>query len=142
MYLRRDLHAGTEGVLDAVDDELLCFEVDQCAIGVGLTVGGFGAGWGGCACALLVRVGGVCAEVGDFALHHAVFLKLVGGEFDFGGLSLVDEADILIGYPHFGSEDLVFGYERHEDGAGADDGADGVGGDVFDDAVLRGFEFE
>ena len=141
MYLRRDLHAGAQGVLDAVDDELLCFEVDQCAVGVGLAVGGFGAGWGRCACALLVGIGGVGTEVGDFALHHAVFLELVRGEFDFGGLALVDEADILIGHPHFGSEYLVLGHEGHEDGAGADDGADGVGGDVFDDAVLRGFEF-
>jgi len=47
MYLRRDLHAGAEGVFDAVDDELLCFEINQCAVGVRLSVGGFGAGWGG-----------------------------------------------------------------------------------------------
>ena len=47
MYLRRDLHAGTEGVLDAVNDEFLRLEIDQCAVGVGLAVGGFGAGWGG-----------------------------------------------------------------------------------------------
>ena len=59
-------------------------------------------------------------------------LELVGGKFKLDRLAGMDEADVLVGGPHFGSEDFAVGDEGHQDGAGADDGAVGVGGEVFD----------
>jgi hypothetical protein len=87
---------------------------------------------------LLAVVAGVGGKVGDAAFDHAVLLELVGGEFDLDRFACVDEADVFVADPHFGAQDFAVGHEGHEDGAGADGGADGVGGEVFDDAPARG----
>src|SRR3989338_4752196 len=128
-----DLHAGREAVKHAVGDEVLGLEVDQGAVGERQVAARFAG-------LLLVGrgVAGIGAEGGDLAFDHAVFLELVGGGFDLDGFAGVDEADVLVADPDFGAEDFVVGDESHEDGAGADDGADGVGGEVFDDAPAKG----
>src|SRR5574340_590370 len=131
-----DLHAGREAVAHAVGVEVLRLEVDQRAVGERQVAAGLAAG-------LLLRVGvaRVGGKVRDLPFDHAVFLELVGGEFDLDRLSGVDEADVLVADPDFGAQGLTVWHEGHEDGAGADDGADGVGGEVLDDAILRGLEF-
>ena len=54
----------------------------------------------------------------------------------------LDEADVVVADAHFGHQRFVLRHDGQQHGAGGDDGTDGGGGQVLDDAGLRRFQFE
>ena len=139
MNLGDDLHTGQQAEGLIVAFEVLVFEFD-----LRFVVGGDGQA------TFLVdllgaaadSIGGVCTEVRDFAFDQSVFLERERGDLDLGRGVGGDEAGVSVFDLHFGDQGLIGGDDGDEHRAGGDDGAGGMGGDFFDDAGLRGFEFE
>src|SRR3569623_489672 len=138
LHFRRDLHAGGEMEFFAVHLEALCYEIDQCAVlrrrriviaSRLMRIGLYG----------IARIG---PDVGHAAIDHPVFLKLVREDFHYDRLIGAHESGVFVLDPDFGLQLFFFGHQGHEHGTGGDDGAFGVGAEVFDDGGLGGFEFE
>ncbi len=78
----------------------------------------------------------------DPALDHAVLLEREGRQLDLHRLPLAHEADVLVRHPHLGAQRFLARHQRQQHRARLHDSADGMRGEVFDDAVVRRLQFQ
>ena len=67
---------------------------------------------------LLVWLGGIWADLADFSLQHAVFLKWISRQLDPGALFGQHKTCILVGDPYLGLDRVILGHDRHQYRAG------------------------
>ena len=107
-------------------------DIHQASVAQGGLLAGGQAGVTGLLTAL--RIG---ADMAQPAFEHAVFLKRVGSYLELHALVGVSEANVCVGQPDLGLQRGGLRHQACQDGAGLDDGAHGVGGELFYNPIAR-----